>query len=560
MYKIGGNKFLLSGFLVFISGFFSVTFELLSLGSIVPLLNKLFDNTLSNVQFYNSFIESFNFPKEKIINFLVIFVFILFLFKNIFNIFYTYITLDFANNVYQNISKNFLLKKISLDYLKFSEISNSVFLRDVKDMSLSLRSYIELLLNYYIEILIFILLILFLLYISFQTTILGLIFILIFSVIYSFYNNKKIIKLGESRNNFTQKFNSTLLLIYSNFIEIKIFKKEFYFVKVFEDINKKFSDSLQSINFRIYITKYIIEFIVILLLLTFTLNFINEINLQNSIPLIGIYLVSSYRLLPSINRILSLRLSLKSHQHTINYFYNFIDSFSKKKRIAISDLNLHNKKNISNGIELRNIRFSFNKSKYFLDDINLKIKKNKILGIFGSSGSGKSTLVKIIIGLLKPESGKIFIDNKLIEHSLYVTNKISYISEKFYLLNDTIGNNICFGHKYNHNRIIKTLRDVNAINFLKDKKLTLDSVLAEEGYGFSSGQKQRLALARALYPNPEILILDEATNSLDIKTERSILEVFKKIKKNKIIIIISHRIETMKLCDHVIQIKKNSLV
>ena len=104
------------------------------------------------------------------------------------------------------------------------------------------------------------------------------------------------------------------------------------------------------------------------------------------------------------------------------------------------------------------------------------------------------------------------------------------------------------------------MRDVNAINFLKDKKLTLDSVLAEEGYGFSSGQKQRLALARALYPNPEILILDEATNSLDIKTERSILEVFKKIKKNKIIIIISHRIETMKLCDHVIQIKKNSLV
>jgi ABC-type multidrug transport system fused ATPase/permease subunit len=562
IYKIIGKSFFFSGGLVFISGLLCVTFELLSIASILPILDNLFNKSDNNASFYSNSINNLvgNSNLEQLTNLLIIFVFFFFIFKNIFSIFYLHISLKFSQKIYLKVSDSFLYNKLSSDYIKLTNISNSLFLRDVKDLTISLKNYVELLLNYLIEIIICFFITLFLLFINFKSTITVLLLLFILTFIYIFYHNKKIILLGEIRNNFTQKFNSILGLIYNNFIEIKIFQKEIFFVKIFSQINKRFSNSLNSINFRIYITKYIIELVVVVILLLFFIYYINRINITELLPLIGLYIVSAYRLLPSLNRIIALRLSLKSHQHTINYFYNY---YQKNNKIKFN----FNKKSFKNfkikkltSLELKNVCYSFYKSKYILKNINLKIKKNQILGIYGSSGTGKTTLVKIIAGLIRPESGKIYVNNELVEKNLYLSNKISFISQKFFLINDTIKENICFGHKYNERKVVASLIAAQALDFLKQKKLTLTSVIAEDGHGFSSGQKQRLALARALYPNPQILILDEATNSLDIETERSILSDFKKIKKEKIIVIISHRKETMKFCDKVIEIKNSRLI
>jgi ABC-type multidrug transport system fused ATPase/permease subunit len=562
VYKIIGRSFLLTGGVVFISGLLCITFELLSIISILPILNTLFNQSDNNTSFYINFISNIlgDLNLAQLTNWFIIFVFIFFIFKNIFNIFYLHISLKFSQHIYLKVSNDFLHKKISSDYNELSNTSNSLFLRDVKDLSTSLKSYVELLLNYLIEIFICFFITLFLLFISFKSTVSVLLLLLILSLIYIFYHNKKIIVLGQVRNNVTHKFNSILGLIYNNFIDIKIFQKEIYFVKIFAKINKRFSNCSNNINFRIYITKYIIELVVIVILLLLFSFYINTINISKLLPLVGIYIVSAYRLLPSLNRIIGLRLSLKSHQNTINYFYNYYESNNKTKvnYDSRSYKNFITKKLIS--LELKNVYYSFNKSKNILKNINLKIKKNQILGLYGGSGVGKTTLVNVITGLIKPDSGKIYVNNKLVEKNLYLLNKISFISQKFFLINDTIKENICFGHKYNKRKVLDSLIAAQALDFLKKKKLTLTSIIAEDGQGFSSGQKQRLALARALYPNPQILILDEATNSLDLETERSILSGFKKIKKEKIIIIISHRKETMKFCDKVIEIKNTRLI
>jgi ABC-type transport system involved in cytochrome bd biosynthesis fused ATPase/permease subunit len=198
VYKIIGRSFLLTGGVVFISGLLSITFELLSIVSILPILNTLFNQSDNNTSFYINFISKIvgDLNLAQLTNWFIIFVFIFFIFKNIFNIFYLHISLKFSQHIYLKVSNDFLHKKISSDYMELSNTSNSLFLRDVKDLSTSLKSYLELLLNYLIEIFICFFITLFLLFISFKSTVSVLLLLVILSLIYIFYHNKKIIVLG----------------------------------------------------------------------------------------------------------------------------------------------------------------------------------------------------------------------------------------------------------------------------------------------------------------------------------------------------------------------------
>ena len=212
-------------------------------------------------------------------------------------------------------------------------------------------------------------------------------------------------------------------------------------------------------------------------------------------------------------------------------------------------------------IKFQNVSFKYeNNSQIILENVNFSIKGNSHIGIFGPSGSGKSTLADLLVGLLKPSSGEILIDDlPLTKINLKSFRSIvSYCQQIPYLLDGTIKQNIILDKDFNESNFIKSLTLSSVDAFLKTKKGNTDTFVGERGIMLSGGQKQRVSIARAAYNQPKIIILDEATNALDKKTQNSILEAIK--NRIQACIFISHDQEVLKHCDEIYELKEKKLI
>ena len=215
-------------------------------------------------------------------------------------------------------------------------------------------------------------------------------------------------------------------------------------------------------------------------------------------------------------------------------------------------------------IDLKNINFSYNKNSKILNNVNLRIKKNTIIGIVGQSGSGKSTLVDLILGLIKPDNGEILIDDKpLNKYNIREwQNTTSFVSQFPYFINSSIKDNISFlsdKKKENKTLLAQSIKNSELSNLLNKRKKGIDTKIGDKGVRFSGGEKQRIAIARALYRNSSFLILDEATSSMDVITEQKILNNIKNNYLQKTIIIISHRVKSLKICNKIFVLNKGSI-
>jgi ABC-type multidrug transport system fused ATPase/permease subunit len=217
-----------------------------------------------------------------------------------------------------------------------------------------------------------------------------------------------------------------------------------------------------------------------------------------------------------------------------------------------------------NYLSLNEINFKYeNTEEKILNNLNLNIKKNSIIGIFGESGSGKSTLVDIVSGLLKPNSGNIKIDDKIFDSvDLLNTNLIGYVSQNTFFIDDTVKKNIAFGlndEEIDFVKLDKAIREAKLDDFVQNLESGLDTIIGERGMKISGGQRQRICIARALYFDSPILIFDEATNALDSQTELEILETIFSVK-DKTMIIIAHHFTEWSNCDKIYKLENKTLV
>ena len=225
-----------------------------------------------------------------------------------------------------------------------------------------------------------------------------------------------------------------------------------------------------------------------------------------------------------------------------------------------------NKKEITlNNILIKDLFFSYpNTQKKILENLNFNLEINKIYCLVGETGSGKSTLLDILLGLLKPDSGKIIVNNKieLEDNSNYWFKNISYAPQECFLINETLKNNICFAEDDNQIDEIKFIEAIklSCLEELNSKlELNRNYFIGDRGLKLSGGQRQRVGIARAFYKDKSLLAFDEATSALDVNTENQILKNLHIIKKNKILIIIAHRENTIKSSDEVISLKNGKI-
>ena len=214
---------------------------------------------------------------------------------------------------------------------------------------------------------------------------------------------------------------------------------------------------------------------------------------------------------------------------------------------------------------MTDIEFSYNNNNSkILDKLNLRINKGSFIGIVGESGSGKSTLINLLCGLLSPSSGEILSDNLSIYQNLRAwQSMIGYVSQKTFLLDESIAANIAFGVKndeIDYEKVQSCIKAVKLEPLMKKLKLGMDTSVGQDGSKLSGGQKQRIGIARALYSDPSIIIFDEATNSLDDKTEISLLTDITSFKGSKTLLFISHNLNSLEICDEIYELRNKTLI
>ena len=253
------------------------------------------------------------------------------------------------------------------------------------------------------------------------------------------------------------------------------------------------------------------------------------------LTILGVFVAATFRMIPSFNRIVSAFQNMKYYTSSIDLLYNEFKSKESFKNESCKSLK---KINFSNKIKINNLYFKYEpENDYILENLNLIINKGDCIGIIGSSGSGKSTLASLITGLFRPESGSISVDGFNISKNIRSwQNKIGYVPQSIYLTDDSIINNIALGvstEKINYNSINRSINAAQLTNLVDSLDDGLNTNVGERGVKLSGGQVQRIGIARALYNDPELLILDEATASLDSETESDFMEAVGFLKGSK---------------------------
>jgi ABC-type bacteriocin/lantibiotic exporter with double-glycine peptidase domain len=521
-------------------GILSIIIEFFSIATFVPLMQQLFGHIGSSP---NNIITKFS---EIIIiyfnniNLLLVFILCVIITKDLFTIFQNFYFLSVTKKIYLYICDRLFESKISEKYLNFKKKSSSFFLKDLRETSIVFRLYIECLINFFIEISVFIVILTLLLLVNLKLTI---VIFLLFGVsiyLFTFLSKNFVANLGIQQNTSAEKINNILLNSYHNFIDIKLYGKSNLFKKIYNEANSYLAEIQKKMYFFYALPKSILELFAALILIVCLLAF-KDIIINDNLGIFGIYLVSFYRLLPSVNKLLNLKMQLNSHAFSIDIIFNA----NKKNNNKINFIKVKSR------IDFKNVYFSYDKKNIIIKDLNLTFKKGHITCLYGPSGCGKTTVVKLITGLINPNlGGKILIDNNKNYKNSYLN--ISYVSQSYYIMKDTLARNIIFNDSdklVDFKKLNKILEVLMLTEVFRKKKINLNTVLSENASTLSGGQRQRIAIARALYKNSDIIILDESTNSLDANAEKKLIKNLHLIKKNKIIIIISHKKEIRAFSD-----------
>ena len=287
---------------------------------------------------------------------------------------------------------------------------------------------------------------------------------------------------------------------------------------------------------------------------------------QDLLPLIGVYAFAIYRLMPSLQTIFADATEMRFAAKSIDSLYETMYSFNNEKHPSSVDNKKVERILLKKEFRLESITFSYpNTQEPVICNLNLKVDVNSSVALVGVTGAGKTTIANIILGLLKPDIGKILVDGIEItdENLSNWQRNLGYIPQDIYLQDDTIARNIAFGipdDSIDLGVIEDVARIANIHNFIvKELPEGYQTIVGERGVRLSGGQRQRIGIARALYNNPDILVLDEATSALDGATEGEVFTAIQNIAKTKTLIIIAHRLTTIKECDVIYVLKNGSI-
>jgi ABC-type multidrug transport system fused ATPase/permease subunit len=548
---------------------FSSFLEILGISAFLPVIN-LISGSQEKISYYSNFLSNYfgylqTVDTHNLLIFFLFLIFILQFIKLLFLLLTSKIQSNLINNISSFISKNLFNNFIHQDYSFFLKNNSSILINKILNETQHLvNNCLSASFIIFSEFLIMLSMCALLFYYNPKSFLLSFFSLFFFSLIFIFMTKKNIVYLSKIRQEYQAFCIKELQEGFRAIKDIKMFNKEKEFFLKFNNKINTYSKCAAKIQYISMLPRLFLEFITILVMLSLVVFlFFSGSPLSDILVLLALYAVAAFRILPSINRLLSSYQSLSFGLLSLDTIYNdykFFSNNENKNFMLLESKKIFFRKSI----DLKNITFVYSESnKVILNNVSLRIAANTTVGIIGESGSGKTTLIDIIVGLLKPSSGKIFVDGKEINFNEYHwKNNIGYVPQNIYLLDDSIKKNIAFGYQdflIDEKNILLASNISETDEFVKLLPKKYDTITGEAGVNLSGGQKQRIGIARAFYNNSNFIVLDEATSSLDFEMEEKIMSNIFKIKEFKTILISAHKLALLKNCDYVYEVKNGEV-
>ena len=545
---------------------------LMIIGSVLELLAVAVFNPFIEVLMQTSSIEDDSFLKlffahihlngiEQYLVVLSALIAVIYLVKNIYLSFLQNVILSFSYTTRMNLATRLLTTYMNEPYTFHLSKNIAEMQRCLQSDTSQFMSLINSCLQLTVEMVTCLALAAYLFHTSHSITVVIGVLLLLCIGLFFMISKKVSSRLGRQNENYNAKLFQWINQSLGGIKELKILQREEYFIDSYKTNYKKLIWGARVNELIAALPKYIVETVAMVgLVFAIIIKLLfGHGALETFIPQIAVFAVAAFRLLPSVGRVNAYINSIMYNKASLDMIYDDLKEIDSE---PVQEIEWQEKKEkwiFTKGVTVEHVSYHYPDSDVeVLHDISLEIPKGKTVALIGPSGAGKTTLADIILGLLPPISGVIRMD----QHNVYENlrswrEKLGYIPQSIYLSDDTIRNNVAFGiyeAQIDDNAIWKALEKAQLKEFVQGLENGLDTYVGDRGVRLSGGQRQRIGIARALYHDPEILVLDEATSALDSSTEQAVMESIESLQGLKTMIIIAHRLTTIKNADLVYEV------
>jgi ABC-type multidrug transport system fused ATPase/permease subunit len=374
------------------------------------------------------------------------------------------------------------------------------------------------------------------------------------------FTSARIKKWGEAQNNYRRMIIQHLQQGLGGVKDVKILGREDYFISEYSEQLTGSAAVVRRYNVSQMMPRTGLEILTItgLAVLVSTMVVSGE-DLSNVLPVLGLFGAAAFRLVPAVSRMVTMVQTIAINRPIVNELFHDLSlraSNSPKRQ---------NHDGFDQEVEVNDLSFKYETAPTnALSNVSLRVKRGEAVGLVGPSGSGKSTLVDVLLGLMAPASGAVLVDGVNVQDRVrWWQDQIGYVPQSIFLTDDTLRRNVAFGlpkSAIDDAAVDAAIRAAQLEEFVKTLPLGLETVVGERGVRLSGGQRQRIGIARALYHNPDVLVLDEATSSLDTETEHGVMQAVQALQGNKTVIIVAHRLSTVEYCDRLYRLESSRIV
>ncbi|AJI74838.1 ABC transporter family protein [Francisella philomiragia subsp. philomiragia ATCC 25015] len=529
-------------FLYLVLLFLGSTSSMLGVGAVIPFVSVLVNpNQFDNISFLNG-ISHF-----QIMLISIVLLILAFWIKNIIGVVLFWFQTKFLNSIVLSIQKKLFKLYISMDYESHLTRSTPTLIRNINaetnQLSNGVINPLGILMT---DLFSCVFIVALLLYINFLFSFFTLLILGVSLFIFMLKIKEILTKYGKQRAEAWKSMTQTTMNGLSGIKEIKLYNKEKVFINEFSEKATMLNKSLQFNQIFQILPRFFIEAIAITFVLVTLLVLIAFGESTNSIfILLSVFGVAATQLLPALNRIMQAITSIRYSLPALKVINEELEKYQSYSDTVEDSFNLDIK--FEKNIRLDNVSYSYPDGTQALKNISVTIEKGKKTAFIGPSGSGKSTLVDLLMGFYTAQSGSIYIDDKQINSINVIQRLFAYIPQQIILYDTSIKENIAFGEpkvSINETKVWECLKMAQLDDFVSNLNKGLDTFVGENGIRLSGGQRQRLGIARALFQNPQILVMDEATSALDTETEKEVTNVIRELK-NITIVTIAHRLSTI---------------
>lgn len=562
------------GSIIFACTIFAAFMETLGVSAILPVVQGLMDTeNLRDKWYLQPFVKGYDIQDTRILILLVCGeVITVYIIKNMYFILYTWLVRKYTYKIKRELGIRVMKSYMKQGYIFFVNNNTSRLIQGITNDVSSVNVILDGIFSLSTKLLTVIAIGAFMLIQSPSTAVLLIILAIVSVFAIQLLYKKTLIKYGVVLREAERENAQASLEAVQGSKEILVAKRQDYYVKKYVDSINKHIKACIKIEMATLTPGYIIEMICIAGLLTAIVIQTGTAGAPvEMVETLSVIALSAFRILPNVAAISSTLNSIRGRMPAFNAAYDTI------KQVDVLDQEIERNTpekeiyrtedqiDFKNEIRLNNVSYRYPKTeKYILQNVDFTIKARTSIGIIGPSGAGKSTLVDVLLGLLIPEQGNITMDGEDIQELGIKWNRnVGYVPQSVYLVDANIRENIAFGiptDQIDDQMVWNALEMAQLADFVRKQPNGLDTCVGERGVKFSGGQRQRVAIARALYLNPEILILDEATAALDNETERTLMEAIESLQGHKTLIVVAHRLTTIKNCDYIYEVTDGKII